>query len=166
MKKILVIGPPGAGKSTFSRKLHTYTNIPLYYLDMIHHLPDRTFVSDEQFYNELNNIIIKDKWIIDGNYISSMEIRLKHADTVFFLDYPVELCLQSIKDRVGTKREDMPWIEEELDLEFYEYVKQFPNKQIPRIYELLNNYHNDLYIFKDRKEADEYINNLSSLNAS
>ena len=47
--KILVIGSPGSGKSTFSRKLRDKIGLPLYYLDMIYHKPDRTTVTREEF---------------------------------------------------------------------------------------------------------------------
>ncbi|MEY8605912.1 hypothetical protein [Muribaculum intestinale] len=32
MKKVIIIGCPGAGKSTFARKLSAKTGLPLYYL--------------------------------------------------------------------------------------------------------------------------------------
>ena len=69
MKKIIVIGSPGAGKSTFARKLREKTGIPLYYLDMLWHKPDRTNVSQEEFDAGLDSILCQDEWIIDGNYL-------------------------------------------------------------------------------------------------
>ena len=93
MERILVIGSPGAGKSTFSRRLREGTGLPLYYLDMLWHRPDRTTVEMEVFDRELGKILEKDRWIIDGNYIRTLEMRLKACDTVFFLDYPLEVCL-------------------------------------------------------------------------
>ena len=58
----MVIGSPGSGKSTFSRKLRDITNLPLYYLDMIKHRPE---ISSEQFDRKLNDILIKKQWIVD-----------------------------------------------------------------------------------------------------
>ncbi len=84
MKKIIVIGCPGAGKSTFARKLRDATGIPLYYLDMLYHKPDKTIVKREEFDIGLNDIIKKDNWIIDGNYQRTLELRLRECDTVFF----------------------------------------------------------------------------------
>ena len=66
MKKIIVIGCPGSGKSTFARKLRDITNLPLYYLDMLWHKPDQTNISMEEFDYELNKIIKKDKWIANS----------------------------------------------------------------------------------------------------
>lgn len=58
MKRVIVIGSPGAGKSIFSRKLRDKTGLPLHYLDMIWHLPDRTNISKEEFDEKLADILI------------------------------------------------------------------------------------------------------------
>lgn len=162
MNKVMVIGCPGAGKSTFARKLRDKTNLPLFYLDQIWHKPDRTTISDEEFDAKLLELLEKqDKWIIDGNYYRTMEIRLKEADTVFFLDIPVEDCIEGAKSRVGTIREDLPWVEDELDEEFRQWILDFPDKQRPVIYSLIEKYSSkDFYIFKSRQEADNYLNNI------
>lgn len=126
MKKIVVIGCPGAGKSTFARRLKEMTGLPLYYLDQIWHKADRTTVSErKKFDAELREIIQQDSWIIDGNYLRTMECRLDACDTVFFLDYPLEICLEGAKARIGTVREDMPWVETEFDEEFRQWILDF-----------------------------------------
>ena len=110
MKRIMVIGCPGSGKSTFSGKLHKLTGIPLFHLDLMNWNSDRTCVDKAVFLERLSNTIQKDEWIIDGNYGSTMELRLKACDTVVFLDYPLNVCLDGIKERRGKARTDMPWI--------------------------------------------------------
>ena len=112
MKKIIVIGCPGSGKSTFSRELNRITHIPLYYLDMMYWNADRTTVEKAVFIERLADTINKDEWIIDGNYGSTMELRMQACDTVIFLDYPVNVCLDGIRGRVGKARPDMPWVDE------------------------------------------------------
>lgn len=57
MKKVLILGCPGAGKSTFARKLRDKTGLPLYYLDMIWHKPDRTTITKQEFDAKLSEII-------------------------------------------------------------------------------------------------------------
>ena len=111
MKRVIVIGSPGSGKSTFSRNLRDKTGLPLYHLDNIWHRPDRTTITREEFDERLSAILAKDSWIIDGNYSRTLELRIKHCDTVFLLDYPLEVCLAGVKGRIGNEREDMPWIE-------------------------------------------------------
>ena len=93
MQRAIVIGCPGAGKSTFARKLRARTGLPLYYLDMLWHRPDRTNVSRQAFDAALSAILATDRWIIDGNYQRTLEMRLQACDAVFFLDYPLPLCL-------------------------------------------------------------------------
>ena len=161
MNRVLVIGCPGAGKSTFARKLRDMTGLPLYYLDMIWHRADGTNVSREYFDNKLTNILKEDRWIIDGNYLRTLGLRLEACDTVFFLDYPLELCVESIKDRIGKEREDFPWIEDGYDEEFNREVHAFPVEQRPRIYDLLDSCKNDkdVIIFRSRDEASDHIRN-------
>ncbi|MGN1108949.1 MAG: adenylate kinase, partial [Oscillospiraceae bacterium] len=118
MKKVIVIGSPGAGKSTFARRLRDVSGLPLYYLDMIWHKPDGTNVSEEEFDRELREILSRERWLIDGNYQRTLEERLKLCDTVFLLDFPVEVCLAGAQSRIGKKREDLPWTETEFDPEF------------------------------------------------
>ena len=159
MKKILVIGCPGSGKSTFARSLREKTGLPLYYLDQIWHRPDRTNVTREEFDAALARILARDCWIIDGNYKRTLESRLKACDTVFLFDLPAAACLEGAAARIGTKREDLPWVEEEFDPEFRQYILDFRGDQLPRIYELLEWYGSgkSLIIFHSREEADAWL---------
>jgi adenylate kinase family enzyme len=158
MKKIIVIGCPGSGKTTFSEKLNRATGIPLFYLDAIWHKPDKTHISREDFDERLGEILALDSYIIDGNYSRTVERRIAACDTVFFLDYPIEVCLAGIKARIGKPRADMPWIETEEDAEFLEYVKRFNTEQRPNIIELLEKYKDKrIFVFKTREEANEYL---------
>ena len=159
MKKIIVIGCPGSGKSTFARELHLNTGIPLYHLDMMFWNADKTTVEKNVFLERLSDVLRTDEWIIDGNYASTMEVRLSACDTVFFLDYPVEICLEGVKERMGKSRYDMPWVETEEDEEFLEFIKGFNEQQRPKIVELLGKY-NDKRVFtlKSREEASAFLN--------
>ena len=87
--RAIVVGCPGAGKSTFARAPRDQTHLPLYYLDMLWHKPDKTTISREEFDRRLKAIMAKDKWIIDGNYGRTLEPRFQACDTVFLLDLPV-----------------------------------------------------------------------------
>lgn len=163
MKKIMVIGCPGSGKSTFSRALHKMTGIPIFHLDMIYWNSDRTTVGKSVFLERLSNTIQKDEWIIDGNYGSTIELRLQACDTVIFLDYPLDICLEGAKERRGKARTDMPWIEadNEEDTEFIEFIKNYNFQNRPTVMELLDKYsYKDIYILKNRNEADEFLNQI------
>lgn len=162
MSKIIVIGCPGAGKSTFSRKLSEVTGIKLHYLDMLWHKPDKTNISREEFDIGLEKIMTNESWIIDGNYTRTLEARLKECDTVFLLDYPLEICLEGAASRIGKKRVDLPWTEDEFDEEFKQYIIDFSRDNLPGIYELLDKYRDTkkIIIFKSRNEADDYFENI------
>ena len=159
MKKIIVIGCPGSGKSTFARALYDKTGISLYHLDMMYWNADKTTVEKSVFLERLYVVLEKDEWIIDGNYGSTMELRMAACDTVIFLDYPLEVCLDGIKERCGNPRSDMPWIETEEDEEFIEFIKSYNEQQKPKVLELLEKYSDrNIIIFKNREQADVFLN--------
>lgn len=159
MKKIIVIGCPGSGKSTFSRALHKLTGLPLYHLDLMYWNDDKTIVDKKIFLDRLNDVLNLDEWIIDGNYISTMESRIQKCDTIVFLDYHVDVCLDGIKTRVGNKRSDMPWIENEIDQKFIKYIERYNLDVRPNVLALLNKYSDkNIYIFKNRNESNEFLN--------
>ena len=164
MKRIMVIGCPGSGKSTFSRALHEATGLPLYHLDMMYWNEDRTTVEKSVFLERLQKAIEKDEWIIDGNYGSTIELRLRACDTVVFLDYPLQVCLDGIRRRKGKPRSDMPWTEKEgeEDLEFIEFIKNYNAESRPAVMQLLEKYKDkDIRIFSCRDEADEFIKEIN-----
>lgn len=163
MKRVLVIGSPGAGKSTFARALRDITGLPLYYLDMINHRPDGTNVPREEFDSQLSVILEKDRWIIDGNYQRTLRVRLKRCDSVFLLDYPTDVCLAGAAGRVGVKREDMPWVETEFDPDFRQFIMNFSGTNLPDIYKALDSFPDkDIVILKSREQADKYLCELKT----
>ena len=156
MKKVIVIGCPGAGKTTFAEKLQKKTGLPLYYLDAIWHKPDRTHISRDEFDLRMGEILAQERWIIDGNYSRTLERRLQHCDTVFLFDLPVEDCIWGATNRLGKDRYDMPWIDTALDPQLKQQIEDFPKTTLPMIYDLLEQYRVDkkIVIFKSREEAD------------
>ena len=162
MDRILIVGCPGSGKSTFAKELHRITGIPLVHLDMLFWNEDGTTVEKSVFYERLTAALKGERWIIDGNYASTMELRMEACDTVIFLDYPVELCLQGIRDRKGKPRSDLPWLEpEEDDEEFLEFIRNYPIQNRPEVLNLLNRYsHKRSFVFTDRAQAMAFLKQL------
>ena len=165
MNRIIVIGCPGSGKSTFSKKLSSASGIEVHHLDNIFWNEDRTNIEISELNNEIGKILRTDRWIIDGNYLGSMEERIKYADTVFFLDYDTEICVRGILDRRGKKRDDLPFVEpaDEVDEELMDMVKSFKTEIRPDVIDILERYNNrDIYIFKNRDEAERFLYNINS----
>ena len=80
------------------------------------------------------------------------------CDTVFFLDYPLEVCLDGVRSRIGKPRADMPWVETEPDLEFIEFIKKYNEESRPKVIALLEKYCcKEIIVFKSRAEADEFL---------
>ncbi len=162
MKKAIIIGCPGSGKTTFAIKLKEITGLPLYHLDAIWHKPDKTHIPREEFDERITDIFAQPEWIIDGNYKRTIEMRMKECDTVFLFDLTTEICLQGVTERIGKDRYDLPWLEKELDPEFRQFIEAFPKDTLPYIYGLINKYKAEkkMIIFKSREEADEFLNEI------
>ena len=158
MKRVIIIGCPGAGKSTLARLLCDKTGLPVYYLDMLYWNSDRTTVSKEIFLERLQSVLLEDSWIIDGNYGSTMEMRMTECDTVIFLDYPLEICIDGIRQRKGKPRPDMPWVEYGEDEEFLDFIRNFEKESKPKILSLLQKYkEKNIIILKSREDAYSFI---------
>ena len=162
MNKIIVIGCSGSGKTTFSQKLRDATGIPLFHLDAIWHLPDKTHISRDEFDARLGDVLALDSWIIDGNYSRTLERRIAACDTVFLFDLPAEVCLDGAISRVGIERVDMPWVDTELDPWLKNEIKKFKGDKLPEIYDLLKKYNSGrtVIVFKGRDEADEFVRGI------
>ena len=167
MKRVVVIGSPGSGKSTFSKKLGGKSGLPIIHLDYYHLQSEHNYRSDTDSWNSRVAELIKpDKWIVDGNYGASFPMRFKAADTIVFFDIPRRICLYRILKRYfyyqNRKREEMPdnW-EEKLDLEFLKYVWRFNKQSKPKILNHIKNYKNgNVLIFKKSKEAEDYLSSI------
>jgi len=163
MKKIIIIGCPGSGKSTFSIQLQKISNLPLFHLDLLNWNADKTTVAKELFHKRLDEVLKKDCWIIDGNYGSTMEKRLQQCDTVFFLDYSTDVCLTGISERKGKVRVDIPWVDntDEDDEDFISFVYEYSSIHRPKVLNLLSHYPaKEIHIFQNRTETNEYLERL------
>ena len=130
MHRVLVIGSPGAGKSTLSHALARRAGLPLHHLDRMFWLPGWVERDRDEGRAELARVLAQDCWIIDGNYGSTLPLRIARADTVVWLDYPTALCLGRALRRWwmyrGHSRPDMTeGCPERLDGEFLLYILNF-----------------------------------------
>ena len=161
MKRVVVTGCPGSGKSVLSLKLHEKTGLPLYHLDNIWWKPDRMHVTREEFDTVLALILSKDEWIIDGSYSRTFEPRIAACDTVILLDYDTDVCMQGIINRVGQERPDIPWTEQTLDPELAALAETYKERNNPILAELFRKYADkEIHIFHSRDDTDAWFQTL------
>ncbi len=168
MKKVVIIGSPGAGKSTFATKLAKQSGLPLIHLDYYYHDTSHDYEHDKEAWRRRVKELIKGKeWITDGNYCSTYDIRLPAADTIIFLNIPKRIVLWRIMKRRITyhkrTRPDMPsdW-EEKADWEFLKYVWGFKKSYSSDIKMTLENYKDkDVFIVNSPNEAKILFKQLS-----
>ena len=156
-----MLGCSGSGKSTLARRLQEKTGLPLVHLDNVFWQPDRTHIPREEFDRQLDELVRQERWILDGDYSRTYEVRIRACDTILFLDFDEDLCLQSIAARIGQTRPDLPWTEQALDPDLVEYVKRYRLDARPALLALLARYpEKQLRIFKTRAEADAWLEAL------
>lgn len=90
--RIVIFGRPGSGKSTFAFELSKFLKLPLYHLDRYFFVENWAERNHDEFLKIQKDIVAKDKWIIDGNSLRSLEIRYARADLVLCFIYPCWLC--------------------------------------------------------------------------
>jgi adenylate kinase family enzyme len=170
MKRVIIIGCPGSGKSTFARKLAERINLPLEHLDLYYHDNKHDYANDRPAWLKLiTNLVSKETWIIDGNYKSTFDLRFERADTIIFFDYPRYITVwRTIKRRIqlhGKQRADMPsnW-REKIEASHAKFVWTFNKTERPRIYSYLKKYEKgrEIVVFRHPREAEEWLDVTTS----
>ena len=137
-----MIGPGGAGKSTFARQLGEALNIEVSHLDTAYWRSGWSKPAEDEWLQTVNQLVSGDSWILDGNFGGTLELRLKHCDAVVFLDMPRLLCVWRILKRRllyrNRSRPDMAeGCHEKLDLDFIDWVWNYSRRSRPRVVKLL-----------------------------
>ena len=166
MQRVLVIGSPGAGKSTFARELAQRSSLPRIHLDAEYHVPGWSEPDEDAWQARLKELVAGDCWIIDGNYGGSMDFRLARADTAILLDYPTWLCLWRVLKRVvrlhGTVRPDAaPGCPERIDWEFLAYIASFRRTRAAAIERRLASFAGKVVRFRRPREAQAFLDALA-----
>ena len=164
MKKVIVIGPGGAGKSTVARRLGERLNIEVKHLDRFYWQPGWQEPPKEEWLEKVKELTRADTWIIDGNYGGTLETRIERCDTIVFLDLPRLLCLWRIAKRRllyrDRSRPDMAeGCHEKLDWSFVQWVWNYSRRSRPKVIKLLreNSATKQIVWLRSRAEIEKFL---------
>lgn len=138
MQRVMIIGCAGVGKSTLARRLAERLALPLYHLDRLYWRPGWVPTPKPEWIEIQQELVAGERWVIDGNYSNTLDVRLARADTVIFLDLPRWLSLLSVTKRYlqyrGRSRPDLnPECPESIDWAFYKWIWGFPKRSRPSL---------------------------------
>ncbi len=170
MKKVMIIGFAGAGKSTLAEQLSKIIGCQAIHMDSLHWLPNWIENTPEEERKMLEPVLKKDKWVIDGNYSKVLyNKRMDMADTIIFLDFNRFLCLYRAVKRYfmykGKTRPDMGiGCDEKLDFEFLSWIlykgrkRKMRAKKLNKLKQLKTEHpEKDIYILKNPKQVKEFL---------
>lgn len=168
MKKIMVFGKPGSGKSTLSKALAESIGVNLYQLDSIEFKKNGNKV-DRVLYDEKHDGILSlDSWIIDGfGPIDSFYQRLSLADTLIYIELPYIISYWLVTKRFlkGLFAKPLGWPDGSSvlkgTLESYKVLKlcpQFWNDDFMRKLEKISS-NKTLHVIRSISELNGFINN-------
>lgn len=170
MKKIIVIGSGGAGKSTLARRLGETLSIEVIHLDKLHWKPNWTGTPKDEWRKIVELELEKDAFVMDGNFGGTMEMRIAASDTVIYLDFPRHICLYRALKRnfkyYNKTRPDMgAGCNEKLDFEFLHWVWTFPTRAKPEIEERLKKFAGEKQIIRlqSPREVENFLNDLPKI---
>ncbi len=164
MKKVVVIGCGGSGKSTLAIKLGKATGLPVYHLDRIFWQPSWESLPKDIWREKQKELVSREEWIVDGNYGSTLEIRLQASDTIIYLDMPRWLCLYGALKRFfqyrGKVRPDMTeGCKERITWEFFSWIWNYRKTKRPETLAMLETLKEEkkVLILRSRKEVDAFL---------
>ncbi len=167
MKRVIIIGSGGAGKSTLASRLGELLQLEVVHLDTLYWKPGWVKTDGSRWKEVVEALAARDSWIMDGNFGGTLELRLEAADTAIFLDFPRRLCLWRILLRWcryrGRSRPELPLgCDEGLDWEFVKWVWTFPELERPRILEMLEGSAPkvSLFVLKGPAEVEQFLGGL------
>ncbi len=164
MKRILIIGSGGAGKSTSAKRLGEILNIEVFHLDKLYWQPNWIEPPKDEWQKTVEEIIKRDSWIMDGNFGGTMEMRLQACDTAILLDFPPAVCLYRVLKRRlkyrNTNRPDMSeGCNEKIDLKFLGWIWNYRKTKRPKVEMLLKNIEGDKTVIrlKSSREVENFL---------
>jgi adenylate kinase family enzyme len=167
VNRIAIIGPSGAGKSTLAVRLGEITGLPVFHLDAAYWKPNWTPTETSEWPAIVSEMAAREQWIIDGNFHATMEVRLKSADLIIYLDFPRRVCLWRVLKRwlhyMGQTRPDMgPGCREQMDWEFLKWVWRFPKDIRPKVIDYVNRFGEGkrVEVLRCAADVDRFLQNF------
>jgi adenylate kinase family enzyme len=138
--RIAIVGCGGSGKTHLATRLAALLNLPLTHLDGVYYDADWNPLPHEDFSAIQRELVSAPRWLIEGNYASTLPIRLAAADTVIFLDLPGITCLigiirRRLRYRGGQHAQD--GVYDRLSWNFVRYVWAYRKTMRPHVCRLL-----------------------------
>jgi len=169
MRKILIIGSGGAGKSTLARQLCSILDLPVIHLDAAYWNASWNPTPQPEWQEIVARLVQQESWIMDGNYSSTMDLRLSIADTVIFLDLPRWLCLWRVIKRrwqyAGKTRPDMAAnCPEQINWEFIQWIWSYPTRRRTEILAKLSQLapHQQVFILRSPTQVQQFVNEIAN----
>ena len=167
MKRVLVLGPSGSGKSTFAERLADLLGVPCIHLDSHYWKPNWVETPKEEWFEVVRELILQNQWVMDGNYSSTLEMRIKRADTAIFLDVPRRISFwrvfkRRLLHRGQVRPELAPGCYEKIDLDFIRWIWNYPKRSRPVIDKVLsqNSGSKTIIVLKNPREATKFLSKV------
>lgn len=162
LNRILIIGIQGSGKSTFASKLGKLLNREVIHLDKLYWKSGWVKPSKEEWGNTIKELINKKEWIMDGNYISTMDIRLQEADIIIFFDFPRWLCILNSFRRLFNKNvfDKAEGVQEKVSFDLLKKILLFPREEI--IVKLNRTKGRKIITVKNYQEVNKLLNTFAN----
>lgn len=163
MRRIAVIGCAGSGKSTLARELGQRLGLPVIHLDRLYWRPGWEATPPDEWREIVRQATAQDQWVIDGNYSSTMDLRLARADTVVFLDFPTAVCTWRVLKRWasqrGRQREDVgEGCPEKVDLEFLKWIWGYRKRSRPGTLRMLSEKKDgQVFVLRNAEEVAHFL---------
>ena len=159
MRRVLVIGSPGAGKTRLSARLAARLGVPVYHLDLHHWNAGWIYRDGAQAREAVRALSETQAWVMDGNFAESFDLRMPRADTLVWLDYPRTTCVRRILARTvkdwGTQKPDLPeGCPETFDLGVLRFAWRFPRQSRPQVFAALERHGRHLNVFRLCNDRD------------